>query len=227
MQNAPAVGAIAFRWPRAVGAGRTPLQSQKPPIRKTAERCLMQSLGGVMAGERRHCGRRYRKNAVFVMDVAKHCTKMDRNAKAKLLHQCEVMERATKRKGRRNGLLGVPALAILRTLLLQFHGPSGLCCPSYTTLMRTTGLCRQSIATGLRRLQVSRVLLITRRLVRVGGVCRQASNLYAFSSGPRFVPLVYGADRVTTQGHSIEEIMRHATGAHPSFQASSTLRACS
>jgi hypothetical protein len=191
MQNAPVVWADREVVGTVIGAGRTPHQSQKPTIRKTAERCLMQSLGGVMAGERRHCGRNYRRNAIFVMDVAKHCTKMDRNAKAKLLHACEVMERATKRKGRRNGLIGVCGLIVLRTLLLRYHGPSGLCCPSYSALQRSTGLCRQSIAQALRRLRAVGVLRVTARLVRMQGMCRQASNLYEFSSGPRFVPLVY------------------------------------
>jgi hypothetical protein len=46
-----------------------------------------------------------------------------------------------------------------------------------------TGLCRQSIANGLKRLEACGILKITRRLVRevIDGVmvCRQGSNLYA------------------------------------------------
>ena len=58
-----------------------------------------------------------------------------------------------------------------------------MCCPSYTVLMAATGLCRQSIANALKRLEASGILKIARRLVRevIDGVMvtRQASNLYS------------------------------------------------
>ena len=58
-------------------------------------------------------------------------------------------------------------LRVLRALLLRFHrGSDGLCCPSYTVLMAATGLCRQSIANALKRLEAAGILRITRRLVR-------------------------------------------------------------
>lgn len=152
-------------------------------------------------------GQKFRNNARFVMDMRTLCSRLDRNAKAKLLHKCEVLERSTKRKGRRNGVIGVPGLTVLRSLLLRFHGPSGVCCPSYTTLQRTTGLCRQSIATALLRLESVGVLRVTRRLQRVAGICRQTSNAYSFSSMPRlvFVSRVYVTGGRTTQGLSGEK----------------------
>jgi hypothetical protein len=57
-------------------------------------------------------------------------------------------------------------LNILRCLLLRFLGPRGLCCPSYVALQAFTGLCRASIAEGLKRLERSGILKVTRRLVR-------------------------------------------------------------
>ena len=58
-----------------------------------------------------------------------------------------------------------------------------MCCPSYVELMAATGLCKQSVANGLKRLEACGILRITRRLVRemIDGVmvCRQASNLYS------------------------------------------------
>jgi hypothetical protein len=62
-----------------------------------------------------------------------------------------------------------------------------MCCPSYLDLMAATGLCKQSVAKGLKALEACGVLDITRRLVRklrdIGGAiveaCEQASNLYA------------------------------------------------
>lgn len=131
----------------------------------------------------------YRKNAIFVLDPSKYCTQLDRNQKAKILHLAERLERATKRKGRRNGVLGLPALTVLRVLLLRYHGPSGLCCPSYSTLQKATGLCRQTIASALARLRVSGLLRVTHRLVRTAAHYRQTSNLYSFRHFPRLLLL--------------------------------------
>lgn len=130
--------------------------------------------------------RRYHRGVGFVMDVSRHATMLDRNQKARLLHACEVMERKTKGKGRRNGVLGIPALIVLRALLLKFHGKSGQCFPSYDALQAVTGLCRQSIARAIANLEAAKVLTVTRRLVRfvgeLGVVCvRQGSNIYGFS----------------------------------------------
>ena len=78
----------------------------------------------------------------------------------------------------------VGGLAVLKALVCGFLRRSdGMCCPSYAELMAATGLCRQSIANALKRLEASGILKITRRLVRevIDGVmvCRQASNLYS------------------------------------------------
>ena len=82
----------------------------------------------------------------------------------------------------------VVGLAVLKALLLRFHRASdGMCCPSYTCLQAATGLCRQSIANGLKRLEAAGILKITQRLVRetikagsfVVQAVRQASNLYS------------------------------------------------
>jgi hypothetical protein len=137
--------------------------------------------------------RRYRGGVGFVMDVASACTSLDRNAKVRLLYACEQIELRTKRAGRRNGLFGIPAMMVLRALLLRFHGKQGICNPSYDTIQRATGLCRASVATGLARLEAAGVLKITRRLVRLVdeiGVTyvRQGSNLYGFAHPAPVVP---------------------------------------
>jgi len=139
-----------------------------------------------MPTERRH----YRRGAQFVMDPAALSTKLNGNQRAKILHACEVMERKSKGKGCRNGVLGIPAMMILRCLLMRFHNrKTGLCYPSYDALQAATGLCRQSIAVALDRLERAGVLRITRRLVRIAGelggvICQQSSNLYAFAELP-------------------------------------------
>ena len=138
---------------------------------------------------------RYRAGAVFARP-SDHCVPIDRNQRARILYLAEALERRTKAPGRRNGVLGYVGLALLRTLLLRFANcRTGACFPSYTAIQCATGLCRQSIALGLARLEAAGVLRIVRRLVRqrVARVSpwtgepetivttTQASNLYAFA----------------------------------------------
>jgi hypothetical protein len=56
---------------------------------------------------------------------------------------------------------------VLRCLAFGFLNPAtGLCCPGYAAMVEKTGLCRQSIATGLARLERAGIVQIVRRLVR-------------------------------------------------------------
>ena len=56
---------------------------------------------------------------------------------------------------------------MLRCLAFGFLNPAtGLCCPGYAAMVEKTGLCRQSIATGLARLERAGIVQIVRRLVR-------------------------------------------------------------
>jgi hypothetical protein len=75
-------------------------------------------------------------------------------------------------------------LAVLESLLCGFlRRADGLCCASYVELMAATGLCKQSIANALKRLEACGILKIVRRLVLevIDGVVhvRQGSNLYS------------------------------------------------
>ena len=139
--------------------------------------------------------RRVRQSLRFVRE-ADHCRPIDRNDRARILFIAENMERRTKSKGRKNGALGYIGLRVLRALILTFaNAKTGLCCPSYTALMCATGLCRQAIADALHRLESTKLLAITRRLVReritrvspITGLVEtitqtvQGSNLYAFN----------------------------------------------
>ncbi len=92
------------------------------------------------------------------------------------------------RPGPATAWVSQPGLRVLRILLLRFvRGSDGLCTPSYVVLMASSGLCKQSVANALKRLEACGIIHVTRRLVRevidAGGfamtVCRQASNLYA------------------------------------------------
>jgi DNA-binding MarR family transcriptional regulator len=133
----------------------------------------------------RPSGNRYRRGSVFVMDPRAHSTPLDRNQRAKILAQAEAIERRTKVKGRRSGVLGLTGLAVLRALVLQYN--NGICNPSYSELQRRTGFCRQTIARALRALEAVGLIRVVRRLVRkvVDGIVRvvQGTNLYAFQVG--------------------------------------------
>ena len=157
----------------------------------------MRSLAEVVGHERprpRPHGRKYRHGVGFVLDPLLHSSKLDRNAKARLLVAVELLERKSKLKGKRNGAVSLVGLSVLRCLLLRFHGPSGLCCPSIETLKEATGFCRATIINSLRRLEAVGILATTRRLIRVRDelgrlVVRAGSNIYGFRELPAQVPL--------------------------------------
>lgn len=139
--------------------------------------------------------RRYRRGAAFVLDPIAVSTRLDRNHRAKLLYLAERLELASKGKGRRNGMLGYVGLRVLRCLLLRFqNAKSGLCCPSYSSIQRATGLSRAAVAAAIARLEAAGIIVVTRRLVRqvVERICSvtgrvqrlvgivQGSNCYGF-----------------------------------------------
>jgi hypothetical protein len=101
----------------------------------------------------------YRRSAQF--------KPLDRNTRARILFLAEDLERRTKRPGRRNGIVSVIGLLILRALVAKFlNGQTGLLGPSYAALQKHTGLCPASIANALGRLELCGILKIARRLVR-------------------------------------------------------------
>ena len=171
----------------------------------------------------------FRRTAGYVRDVRAISTPLDRNARARLVWHAEQLERRTKLPGRRNGVLGYTSLAVLRALLFVFmNRQTGVTVPSYTALQCATGLCRQSIATALARLEAVGLVRVTRRLVRerrarvspITGETelvletRQTSNAYVVTLNPtRAIPRDkilydtryhhphYGPDSVMTHEH--------------------------
>ena len=128
--------------------------------------------------------RRYRHNAQFVPDISKHCIRRDMDARVQIMRNAEELERTTRPKGRRNGVVSQIGLRVLRVLLFRFHrATDGMCCPSYENIEATTGLCHKSLANALNRLEACGLIKRFRRLIRdiIAGihVCRQGSNLYS------------------------------------------------
>jgi helix-turn-helix protein len=109
----------------------------------------------------------HRGGSLFISDWRQHSRPLDRNEVARIVFLAERLELNSKAPGKRNGLLGQIGLQVLRALLWRFHNRrTGLCCPSYDAIRRVTGLCRQSIANALERLEAAGILRRQRRLRR-------------------------------------------------------------
>lgn len=129
--------------------------------------------------------KRFRRNAVYAPDAV--CFEpIDRNQRILVMMAAEELERRTKAKGQKSGVLGQSGLVILRHLLFTFCSvPSGCCCPSYEAIRKATGYCTSTIADALSRLEASGLVRITRRIVRTPAGARQTTNAYAFSDCAR------------------------------------------
>ena len=133
--------------------------------------------------------RGYRHKSIFASIDDCRCP-LDRNQRAKLIALAEGLEARTRQPGRQNGSVSRIGLMILRALLYKFLSTRGQCFPSYSALATVTGLCRESIARAVSRLEQCGILKIIRRIVRkevwdaerdrwfIGVV--QTSNCYVF-----------------------------------------------
>ena len=124
--------------------------------------------------------KRFRRNAEYVADS---CFKsIDRNERVRIIIAAEALERRTKAKGCKSGVLKQSGLRVFRCLLYDFCAvPAERCCPSYEAIREKTGFCVATIAGALSRLEASGLLRITRRIIRTPLGARQTSNAYAFS----------------------------------------------
>jgi hypothetical protein len=125
--------------------------------------------------------KRFRRNAEYATD-SRAFRPIDRNQRIRIITIAEALELRTKAKGQKSGVLGLSGLQLLRCLLFRFCAiPTGRCCPSYRTIREATGFCYSTISGALRRLETSRILQVTRRLIRTPHGARQITNAYAFS----------------------------------------------
>jgi hypothetical protein len=125
--------------------------------------------------------KRFRRNAEYASDRLAF-KPIDRNQRVRVIIAAEALERRTKGKGCKSGVLGQSALRVLRSLLFDFCAiPTGRCCPSYEAIRQLTGFCYSTISGALRRLEESGLVRIVRRIIRTPLGARQTSNAYAFS----------------------------------------------
>ena len=124
--------------------------------------------------------KRFRRNAEYASDTLAF-SPINRNERIKVMTGAEALERRTKGKGCKSGVLKQSGLTVLRCLLFTFCAvPTGRCCPSYEAIRKATGYCVATIAGALKRLEASGYLRITRRIVRTSLGARQTTNAYAF-----------------------------------------------
>jgi len=81
---------------------------------------------------------------------------LDRNDRARVMVCAEGLERRTKKKHKRDGVLGQSGLGVLRCLLTYFQSKkTGQLDPAYDDIQRITVYCRQTIRNALRNLALS------------------------------------------------------------------------
>ena len=125
--------------------------------------------------------KRFRRNAEYASDSLAF-RPIDRNMRVRVIWAAETLERRTKGKGCKSGVLRQSGLRVLRCLLFDFCAvPTGRCCPSYEAIREKTGFCFSTIAGALSRLEASGLVRIIRRIIRTRLGARQTSNAYAFS----------------------------------------------
>ena len=118
--------------------------------------------------------------------------KLSKDKRCRIMHRAEAFERRTKKKGKKNGLLGASGVTVLRSLIFTFLSAKGQTYPSYSALQEATGLCRQTVCECVERLERHGFLKVINRIKRVkdtvvsplhGGVVEmtrvvQTSNAY-------------------------------------------------
>jgi hypothetical protein len=115
-----------------------------------------------------NCPNRWRKGSVFDRG-GEFRRPISTKSRALIMDRAEALERSTKAKGQRDGVLGQSALMVLRALLFHFLDPkSGKLDPSYKQIQKQTGFCVQTIAVALKSLERAGILEIKRRVERKG-----------------------------------------------------------
>jgi hypothetical protein len=112
------------------------------------------------------CPHRFRRGSVFDRG-GEFYRPIPTEARALVMDRAETLERRTKGKGQRDGVLGQSALMVLRALLFHFlDTKSGKLDPSYKQIHKQTGFCVQTICVALKRLERAGILEIQRRIAR-------------------------------------------------------------
>lgn len=113
----------------------------------------------------------------------------------RIVAAAERLDRATKRPGR-GGVLGRPAVAVLRALAGVIDYGTGRLCPSWAWLEARTGYCRDSVWRALRQLREAGLVAWIGRYERTGlgrekgPQVAQTSSAYALRLPPELAAVV-------------------------------------
>jgi hypothetical protein len=111
-------------------------------------------------------GPSYRKGSQFDYGD-RHRRPLDRNDRARVMVCAEALERRTKKKHKRDGVIGQSGLAVLRCFVNHFQDKkSGRLDPGYDDIQKKTGFCRETISAALKNLERAGILEVMRRIVR-------------------------------------------------------------
>jgi len=125
-------------------------------------------------------------------------TPMDRNAKARLMHQARATYRNPEHRKSSNPITRT-GLDIFRTLLYEFHNAaSGFCFPKYESIAEAASCARSTVAAAITALEDAGLLTWINRLVRKREPCTdllgnnatrtrvvRTSNSYTFGKPPQ------------------------------------------
>jgi DNA-binding transcriptional MocR family regulator len=141
---------------------------------------------------------------------------MDRNARARLIHFAEALDRRTHEPGRHGGCLKRTGLAILKALVFGFHGRGGRCDPSLDSLARLAGCARSTACEALKRLEAAGLIQRVARWRAVaangGLVVLQLSNAYLFPTADAAQKPPEAGNRTQSTTHPFEQPKNAKTG---------------
>jgi hypothetical protein len=165
--------------------------------------------------------RRSRRECIFVSDHTTYSRKLSNGELDQIERHARTLEKATRPKGCKNGVLGQCALDVLRTLRRKFYRMAdGLCCPPVSKLRKAMDedgfrWSRSSIFAALGRLELTGILRRTRRhrraWVTISGLLRQTtvqmSNLYTLSRPHAAAHLVPRPRKVLPAGERVARLL--------------------
>jgi len=165
--------------------------------------------------------KRSRRECIFVSDHTIYSRKLSNGELDQIERHAITLEKATRPKGCKNGVLGQCALDVLRILRRKFYRMAdGLCCPSVSKLqkaMEEKGFrwSRSSIFAALGRLELTGILKRTRRhkraWVTISGLLRQTtvqmSSLFTLSRPHAAAHLVPRPRKVLPAGERVARFL--------------------
>ena len=82
--------------------------------------------------------------------------------------------------------MGLPSRLVILALANRHNQETGRCDPSIATICVDTGLCERAVRSGLRELEVLKLITTTERKLRTGRGKRNLTNRYRIAGGAQY-----------------------------------------